>query len=237
MSKSSGKRIAWVKSLWGVTKTMGNTPPESEYLRLFRRIAAEGYSVIACTVWRIEDKAAFAAALATAGLQFIANIQTCTPPDDCNGSRDLEDHVASFHRQLQEASLMKPLLVNSHSGCDSWERTISLAFFERVLAVEASFPHLPVCHETHRSRILYNPWVTRDMCRAFPALKLTADLSHFCVVAERVFATDDADWAEVMSEVAQHARYIHARVGYAEGPQVPDPRAPEYAVALERHES
>ena len=36
--------------------------------------------------------------------------------------------------------------------------------------------------------MLYNPWVTRDMCRLFPDLKLTADFSHFCVVAERVFA-------------------------------------------------
>ena len=62
--------------------------------------------------------------------------------------------------------------------------------------------------------------MTRDLCRRFDKLKLTADLSHFCVVAERVFAADDDDWAEVLHEVANHTRHIHARVGYAQGPQV-----------------
>ena len=121
----------------------------------------------------------------------------------------------------------------------------------QALAIEEA-AGITICHETHRGRILYNPWVTRAMCTAFPRLKLTADLSHFCVVAERVFGDDDADWKSVMAEVtppppvartaeaaAQVARathHIHARVGYAEGPQVPDPRAPEYATALEAHE-
>lgn len=72
----------------------------------------------------------------------------------------------------------------------------------------------------HRGRILYNPWTTRDLCRALPGLKLTADLSHFCVVAERVFAADDAVWADCMKEIARATRHIHARVGYAQGPQV-----------------
>ncbi len=62
----------------------------------------------------------------------------------------------------------------------------------------------------------YNPWITRDLCRRFPTLKLTADLSHFCVVAERVFRDDDEDWIDVMSVVADHTRHIHARVGYAQ---------------------
>jgi hypothetical protein len=32
------------------------------------------------------------------------------------------------------------------------------------------------------------------------------------------------------------ARHVHARVGYAQGPQVPDPRAPEYEAELLAHE-
>jgi hypothetical protein len=31
------------------------------------------------------------------------------------------------------------------------------------------------------------------------------------------------------------ADYIHARVGYAEGPQIPDPRASEWQYAVEMH--
>ena len=29
-----------------------------------------------------------------------------------------------------------------------------------------------------------------------------------------------ADWAECMREIVPHTRHIHARVGYAQGPQV-----------------
>ena len=32
-----------------------------------------------------------------------------------------------------------------------------------------------------------------------------------------------------------HADYIHARVGHMEGPQVSDPRAPEWSAEVERH--
>jgi len=46
----------------------------------------------------------------------------------------------------------------------------------------------------------------------------------------------DDDWPEIIQLVAKHCHQIHARVGYAEGPQVPDPSAPEYADALEAHE-
>src|SRR5688572_29876609 len=31
------------------------------------------------------------------------------------------------------------------------------------------------------------------------------------------------------------SNYIHARVGYAEGPQIPDPRASEWQHAVDRH--
>jgi len=111
----------------------------------------------------------------------------------------------------------------------------SRAFFTKALEVEAR-AGIVICHETHRGRILYQPWVTRDLCREFPGLKLTADFSHFAVVAERVFHDGDEDWKACMVEFARATKHIHARVGFAEGPQVPDPRAPEYAEALEHHE-
>jgi hypothetical protein len=228
-------RVLFVKTLWGVNKHLGNSP--DGYSRLFKRIAAEGFSAIECPVWMIEDKAAFSTALVDAKLGYCAMINTTTPKGDNNGSHKLEDHIASFERQLGEAAAMKPLLINSHSGMDSWSPEVAQSFFKRAIELEAAYPGLLICHETHRGRVLYNPWATRDLCRAFPELKLTADLSHFCVVAERVFAADDEDWKEVMAEVARATRHIHARVGYAEGPQVPDPRAPEYAFALERHEA
>ena len=208
------------------------------YLRLFKRIAKEGFSAVETPIWKVDDKAEFASALKASGLGYVAMVNTCTPPGDHNGSARLADHLESFKRQVHEALALpvRPLLINSHSGCDSWPTETSRAFFQAALAFEIE-SGIMICHETHRGRILYNPWVTRDMCIAFPSLKLTADLSHFCVVAERVFAPDDEVWSGVMREVTRATRHIHARVGYAEGPQVPDPRAPEYAEALERHET
>ena len=168
---------------------------------------------------RTPSQAAFGAALEQTGMRYVAMVNTCRPPGDKNDSRELKDHIESFERQVREALVLQPLLINSHSGCDSWSADTARAFFERALAVEAEVGAL-ICHETHRGRVLYNPWATRDLCRALPGLKLTADLSHFCVVAERVFDADDADWKEVMVEVARATRHVHARVGYAQGPQV-----------------
>ena len=229
------------KTLWGVTEEMGNCP--SGYAKLFARIAADGFNAVETPVWMIADKAAFTAALASAGLGYVAMVNTCTPdPAGPPGatlarpSQKLADHVASFEAQVKEACAMAPLLINSHSGFDGWPLADAAAFFTRALEVERACG-FTVAHETHRGRVLYQPWITRDLCRAFPALKLTADLSHFCVVAERVFHEADEDWAAVMAEVARATVHIHARVGYAEGPQVPDPRAPEYEPALTRHEA
>jgi hypothetical protein len=41
---------------------------------------------------------------------------------------------------------------------------------------------------------------------------------------------------EIIRLCAEHCIHIHARVGYEEGPQVPDPRAPEYERHLAAHE-
>ena len=234
-------KLLYIKTLWGVTPEMGNCP--SGYAGLFARIAADGFNGVETPIWMIEDKTAFAAALKQSSLGYVAMVNTCTPdPAGKPGatlarpSQRLADHLASFEAQVSAALSLSPLLINSHSGCDLWGPEDARAFFTRALQVEAECG-VTIAHETHRGRVLYNPWVTRDLCRAFPGLKLCADLSHFCVVAERVFHEDDEDWAAVMGEVTRATVHIHARVGYAEGPQVPDPRAPEYEPALTRHEA
>ena len=40
----------------------------------------------------------------------------------------------------------------------------------------------------------------------------------------------------IIEQAARHCLHVHARVGYAEGPQVPDPRAAEWAGDLGAHE-
>ena len=43
------------------------------------------------------------------------------------------------------------------------------------------------------------------------------------------------DDGELLAFVASRCRHVHARVGYDQGPQVPDPRAPEYSDEVRRH--
>ena len=87
--------------------------------------------------------------------------------------------------------------------------------------------------ETHRSRSLFNPWVTQRIVEQLPDISLTVDFSHWCVVCERLIDTE----LDVIHAIADNVFHIHSRVGYEQGPQVPDPRAPEYTYALRAHQN
>jgi hypothetical protein len=87
--------------------------------------------------------------------------------------------------------------------------------------------------ETHRGRPTFHPWVTKRLLQQLSDLRLTCDFSHWCVVTERLILDQEH---ELLDLCANHVHHIHGRVGYAQGPQVPDPRAPEYAAELAAHE-
>jgi len=70
--------------------------------------------------------------------------------------------------------------------------------------------------------------------RRFPQLKLVADLSHFLCVAET--NPWDETLTDAVSEMAPQVHHIHARIGYDHGPQVADPRAPEWESYVKGHE-
>jgi sugar phosphate isomerase/epimerase len=141
------------------------------------------------------------------------------------------DHLKSLAAKAQEALECSPLFLSIIAGCDAWSVSQSVDFFGAALSlmeklgVTASF-------ETHRSRSFFNPWTTCDILNQLPALKLTCDFSHWCVVCERLITTEP----EVLQICAERAHHIHARVGYDQGPQVPHPAAPEYGPALKAHE-
>ena len=101
---------------------------------------------------------------------------------------------------------------------------------EKVLRLEEDYGLL-LSVETHRSRPMFNPWATLRFAEFFPELKLTVDISHWCVVCERLM---DSEW-DTLHKLFPQIHHIHARVGYDQGPQVPDPRAPEYLPALQSH--
>lgn len=141
------------------------------------------------------------------------------------------EHIADVERQLQLGRSLEPQWVTVIGGCDAWTQEQSVRFFGESQEIAARM-NIACSFETHRSRSLFNPWVTLAVLDRLPELKLTCDFSHWVVVMERQL---DEDWDAVL-EVAKHAHHIHARVGYDQGPQVPHPAAPEFAGALASHQ-
>jgi sugar phosphate isomerase/epimerase len=172
----------------------------------------------------------FRSRLGDAGLEYIAEI--CTTggyiPDR---QMSAFGHLDSLSRQAETAAACKPLFLTIIAGCDAWSVGESVEFFGEAMRI-ADGLGLTASFETHRSRSLFNPWITRDILGQLPELKLTCDYSHWCVVCERLIDTEP----EILALCAERAQHVHARVGYDQGPQVPHPAAPEYREALEAHE-
>jgi hypothetical protein len=119
--------------------------------------------------------------------------------------------------------------VTYQSGWDSWTFDEGCRFFEAALKWEQKL-NIPVAHETHRSRLLFTPWVTAEYLRQFPELKLCCDFSHWVVATESLLDR----FEEEVTLAASHAVHIHARVGHEQGPQVNDPRSAEWSGHVDR---
>ena len=143
----------------------------------------------------------------------------------------VQEHLADVEHQLRLGQSLQPQFVTIIGGCDAWSLEQSVHFFGEAQELAARMG-IVCSFETHRSRSLFNPWITLAVLERLPELKLTCDFSHWVVVLERQL---DDDW-DAVREVAKHAHHIHARVGYDQGPQVPHPAAPEYASALASHQ-
>ncbi len=133
---------------------------------------------------------------------------------------------------LQSFSDYHPVKINVQSGIDSMDFDEGKRYVEAALEAEQKVG-VTVNQETHRGKLLYAPWVAAAYLNAFPELHITADYSHWVNVCERL----PHDLADVMTLANSRARHVHGRVGYEEGPQVPDPSAPEYAAQLAWHEA
>ncbi|MEL6925600.1 MAG: sugar phosphate isomerase/epimerase, partial [Bacteroidota bacterium] len=103
--------------------------------------------------------------------------------------------------------------------------------FVELTATTTKDTGIPIYHETHRGRILYAAPVAYEYLLANPDLRLTLDISHWCVVHESLLA----DQRKAVQLALSRTDHIHSRVGFQEGPQVPDPRAPEWQEVVAVH--
>jgi hypothetical protein len=143
----------------------------------------------------------------------------------------MHDHLTSLENKLIHSAALNPIFITCLAGCDAWPEKTSLEFFQRAMELADNY-NLKISFETHRSRSLFNPWVTQRIVEQLPDILLTVDFSHWCVVCERLMDTE----LDVIHAIADNVQHIHARIGYEQGPQVPDPRAAEYKYALDAHQ-
>ncbi len=178
----------------------------------------------------IAERHEFRARLNDAGLEYIAEICTAGSYVPQRHATPAE-HLESLRRQAAAAGECQPLFLTVIAGCDAWSVGQSVDFFGNAIAIGDELG-ISLSFETHRSRSLFNPWTTYEILQQAPALRLTCDFSHWCVVCERLIDTEP----DVLELCAERARHVHARVGYDQGPQVPHPAAPECGEALAAHE-
>ncbi|PZX61094.1 hydroxypyruvate isomerase [Algoriphagus ratkowskyi] len=141
-----------------------------------------------------------------------------------------EEALNLYEENLQQIIAWKPVKINSHTGSDYWTLEENKAFID--IANKASKASgIPIVHETHRGRFSYTVPLTLEMINQAPDLRLNLDISHWMVVHERVIGLNDA----LLQQILPRIDHIHARVGFAQGPQVNNPTAPEWQSTLTTH--
>jgi len=154
-------------------------------------------------------------------------------PGESDKAALVENHLKVFQEQVVAAQEFNPTLINCHAIKDYFTAEMAEEFFRRALAWQEENGY-NVYHETHRKRFLHSPWVARSFMPKFPQMKMVADLSHWVCVSET--GPSDPDLTAVVEKLAGQMRHTHCRVGYDHGPQVPDPRAPDWLEYMEGHE-
>jgi len=213
-------RLALVRHLWGVDLSRGLGP----LAPLWRE---RGYEALEAAVRMVPDRNDLAHTLRDHAFHLIAQVHT----NGLTPGGTVRAHLDSLTEQLEACLDLEPLFFNAHSGYDGWSEAEAVDYFGQALELESRYG-VVICHETHRQRYLGFPWHLPALSKAFPSLKLTCDFSHWVCVCERLLPDLDG----ILESAARQCHYLHARVGFEQGPQVPDPRAPEYARHLAAHE-
>ena len=125
-------------------------------------------------------------------------------------------------------------LLVAHDLRDNFPWALAARYFRDILAWEKENDFV-VAHETHRKRFLYSPWAIRDFFLKYPdihdQIQLCADYSHLLCVSE--VDTSDPVLNQVIDFLAPNVIHTQCRVGYDHGPQVSDPRSPEWIHYME----
>lgn len=154
------------------------------------------------------------------------NLEAIAHQYQANGNFD--EYCLSFKESLVSAAEFHPLFINSHSGRDFWTLKENAKLIRIAMEVEKN-TGTKIIHETHRKHLLFSTFTAKQYFDLIPELKINADFSHWTCVSESLLENQN----EIIEEAIKRTEHIHARVGYEEGPQISDPRAPEWKLHLE----
>lgn len=132
---------------------------------------------------------------------------------------NINEFCKSYVYYLNLAMESNPILINSHSGRDYFTLEDQL----RVIDIAENFAvkkNITIAHETHRGRIGFSPMNSSNLFQLRPKMKITADFSHWVCVTESYLENFEKE----LIEAIKRSEHIHARVGFTQGPQIPDPR-------------
>ena len=143
---------------------------------------------------------------------------------------DFQAHSDAYSAWFEKIKPYAMPFVNSQTGKDFF----SVEQNKSLIDIAAAFTKatgVKVYHETHRNKFGFAAHIARQYLEALPNLRITLDASHWVCVAESYLA----DQPEALQLAIERTDHIHARVGYPEGPQISDPRVPEWQEAVEVH--
>ena len=120
----------------------------------------------------------FTRELRTAAVPYIAEITTGGGyvPD---AGTSPEWHLEDFRRKAEASLEGNPLFLTVLAGSDAWPLAQSVDFLGRLLAIAEELG-IAANIETHRSRILFHPWITREILGQLP--ELAPDLRFLALV-------------------------------------------------------
>jgi sugar phosphate isomerase/epimerase len=143
---------------------------------------------------------------------------------------DFAHHQDLYSTWFEQIKPVKPFRIDSQTGKDFFTFEQNKALIDVATAFTAA-TGIAVFHETHRNKFSFAAHVTHMYLKAIPDLKITLDASHWVNVAESYLH----DQPNAMQLAIERTEHIHARVGHPEGPQISDPRLPEWQQAVDVH--
>jgi hypothetical protein len=167
---------------------------------------------------------------------WVSNHSTMRPVIDKVGIKYMAmvpgDNLEDFKRGLGEAYDCGAVGCTIHAGRPWMSYEEGLDHLGKLVEATKQVP-FPVNFETHRGRLLFEPMSTVRYLKDLPDLYLAGDYSHWTCVTESMLD----GFKEQMKMVISRTRHVHARIGFEEGPQVPDPRSDRWVGYVPKFEA